>query len=361
MINSDGREMMKTNHIMQLPIILSLVISSFLQYNYSIVNSQSTSGVAFSDMGQSNYELKAFLSQQIHQGEKFIILPLLSLGLANRLRIIASLHTIAKVDDRKLIVLWQPTADCNCSFSDIFQNRNKNTIFYSLSSEQLSTSTSAFTIDYQNILAQIFLLLQKEDSSHSWKRIIPRDFFVDINDFQSISVVVFWTYGIHAPENILCEDYLETKSLFYQNLKPSKSVDEIISKIIFQSFHDKESLEGARTVGVHVRAYHSTYDWPVVVPLTGSTKNESTDLAALRFDESAPLHAYTHVMNEILKNYPKTLFFVSSNSFEVKTIFSQIFGGIVVTVESPPQIVSDRSSPEGMVLAASEFLLLGRI
>ena len=131
--------------------------------------------------------------------------------------------------------------------------------------------------------------------------------------------------------------------------------------VIFQSFYDSESLEGARTVGVHVRAYHSTYDWPVVVPLTGTTKNESTDSAALRFDESAPLHAYIRVMNEILENYPKTIFFVSSNSIEVKTIFSQIFGGIIVTVESPLEIVSDRSSPEGMVLAASEFLLLGKI
>ena len=351
--------MIKIIHFTQLQLILSLMISSFLQNNYSVVYSQITTGVAFPDMGKSNNDLKAFLSQQIHQGEKFIILPLLSLGLANRLRIIASLHTIAKVNDRKLIVLWQPTVDCNCSFSDIFQNHNKDTIFYSLLSEQLTTSNSAFTLDYQNILAQIFHSLQKEDSSHSWKRIIPRDFFVDINDFQSISVLVFWTYGIHAPENILCDDYLETKSLFYQNLKPSKSVDEIISKIIFQSFHENKSLEGARTVGVHVRAYHSTYDWPVVVPLTGTTKNESTDSAALRFDESAPLHAYIRVMNEILENYPKTIFFVSSNSIEVKTIFSQIFGGIIVTVESPPQIVSDRSSPEGMVLAASEFLLLG--
>lgn len=48
-----------------------------------------------------------------HTEEKYIVVPIYILGLANRLRTMSSVYSIAKVTNRKLIVIWVPNMDCN--------------------------------------------------------------------------------------------------------------------------------------------------------------------------------------------------------------------------------------------------------
>lgn len=45
--------------------------------------------------------------------EKYIVVPIYILGLANRLRTMSSVYSIAKVTKRKLIVIWVANMDCN--------------------------------------------------------------------------------------------------------------------------------------------------------------------------------------------------------------------------------------------------------
>ena len=45
--------------------------------------------------------------------EKYIVVPVYILGLANRLRTMSSVFSIAKRTNRKLIVVWVPNMDCN--------------------------------------------------------------------------------------------------------------------------------------------------------------------------------------------------------------------------------------------------------
>jgi hypothetical protein len=45
--------------------------------------------------------------------ERYIVVPAYVLGLANRLRTISSVYTIAKVTKRHLVVIWVPNMDCN--------------------------------------------------------------------------------------------------------------------------------------------------------------------------------------------------------------------------------------------------------
>ena len=47
------------------------------------------------------------------QEKKFIVLPVYLLGLANRLRTVSSMYSIAKVTNRHLVVIWVPSEECN--------------------------------------------------------------------------------------------------------------------------------------------------------------------------------------------------------------------------------------------------------
>lgn len=44
---------------------------------------------------------------------KYLVVPIYVLGLANRLRTMSSMYTIAKVTNRQLVVIWVPNVDCN--------------------------------------------------------------------------------------------------------------------------------------------------------------------------------------------------------------------------------------------------------
>jgi hypothetical protein len=45
--------------------------------------------------------------------KSYLVVPIYVLGLANRLRTMSSLYTIAKVTNRSLMVIWVPSSDCN--------------------------------------------------------------------------------------------------------------------------------------------------------------------------------------------------------------------------------------------------------
>lgn len=59
------------------------------------------------------------------RADKYIVVPLYILGLANRLRTMSSVYTISKVTKRKMIVIWVPNMDCNAgTFVENLSNLN---------------------------------------------------------------------------------------------------------------------------------------------------------------------------------------------------------------------------------------------
>ena len=61
------------------------------------------------------------LSRVLNSDRKYLVVGLSALGLANRLRIMASFYAIAKSSNRDLIVLWNSaSSDCKASFTDLF-------------------------------------------------------------------------------------------------------------------------------------------------------------------------------------------------------------------------------------------------
>lgn len=269
-----------------------------------------------------NNTLNSFLIGGVKADDKFIILPLLQLGLANRLRIIAGMYFIAKNSGRKLVLLWQPTSDCMVNFSELFRNYNKDFYIHSLDYEsKYTTKEISEAISYYI-----------EENKVSWSILHPRHFFVDINDkyeYKNHGVVTIWTLGIHAPKSMHCGDYLYSKSLFYKALKPSPSVSGMIDSLLYADFSN-----GNRVVGVHIRAYHTKYDWPVVVPLSNSNVQ--------RFDQVTPIDSYINIIQSILYNYPNTKFFVASNNIQAKEHLIGIYGDRIVTLKSDSSLLEER-------------------
>ena len=59
-------------------------------------------------------------SGMFNSSQRYLVVRLHRLGLANRLRSMADFHAIASSSDRHLLISWSPTADCNASFVDLF-------------------------------------------------------------------------------------------------------------------------------------------------------------------------------------------------------------------------------------------------
>ena len=78
-----------------------------------------TSEAAFSSSQTYNGEASKFF-EGFSTDEKYIVLVIDRLGLANRLRILADWYHIAVLTNRILLVSWKPTLDCNAKFTDLF-------------------------------------------------------------------------------------------------------------------------------------------------------------------------------------------------------------------------------------------------
>jgi hypothetical protein len=65
--------------------------------------------------------LHTLIHYPFDQGSGYVIVPVDRLGLANRLRIIASAFTIASLESKHLLILWKPSKECNFQFHSIFQ------------------------------------------------------------------------------------------------------------------------------------------------------------------------------------------------------------------------------------------------
>jgi len=53
--------------------------------------------------------------------EKYLIVVLTRLGLANRLRTLSDWYNIAIIQNRTMLVNWIPSLDCNVHFTDLFE------------------------------------------------------------------------------------------------------------------------------------------------------------------------------------------------------------------------------------------------
>lgn len=316
--------------------------------------------------------LRKTLESSDSDGSVLVVLPINILGLANRLRTLASVYSMmcrlreaSEGRPFRLLTVWKSTDECPADYSDLFlPHRDENVVVESYDSLwRTDDHERSFEQTVREHVSSVLAEIPSSRGGVYSKQIYPQrglleeDFFYPVGDAATnISatrpiVLTVWTRGTHSLRSMHCKGFLFSKSLFYQGLVPVPVVASIIQKTLYGPSFSR----GRQVVGIHTRAFDSEYDWAVVGP------NGLGDELSLRFDEASPLDAFVFIMGEILKYEPSTLFFVASNSAVAKMELFHRFPHNSVTVHRSG-LVDDReyrSTLSGMQFALAEFYLLG--
>ena len=250
--------------------------------------------------------------------KRVLILPVYVLGLANRLRTISSAYALARKLQRKLVVLWFPSSDCNSYSSDLFDVHNE---------------TYCVIIDCHHTLLDI---VDIESVVISY---ISELMSIRLNDKELIPL---------TSTEMNCNEFDDLRSEFYNNVQPSVVVNEVLRLYTNQ-------IDLTYTyVGLHARVYSDKYDWPMVPPVLGSNdihyvpihhtcsnSNYAMDnstlsaplplISALNFQDIATEADYVYAVGQLLRNEGVRVIVVS-NSLQLKAQLKEIFDFKVVTV-----------------------------
>jgi hypothetical protein len=313
-------------------------------------------------------EFVEILSSPATSNEKYLIIFLERLGLANRFRTLADWYLISLVSERTLIVSWKPTVECNISFSDLFDGVPPKIKFLS---EPIS-STEIPTL--QNYLSS-------HQKSHQYYTGDEENFWVSKNlgylvlknYFLNEISYLFTSYdGQITLEDIPCQYYSQKHSFFLNSLQPKKEYLDLVENIWENYFKD------FIPVGIHLRLNDPRYDWAVVPPFGGSGPDANQ---AKEFGVGATLEHFYSAMKTIEKYFEWTVpvpvnddnpsdadktktvslvrFFVASNNkIEKQKLLEYFPTAVSLTLSS--EVLSPRDSLEGMEHAFLEWLLLSK-
>ena len=225
-----------------LPLLAFLLLSSW--------NTHKT--VAAADEQQISSEGNQILSSPQDVNERYIVLIIGRLGLANRLRSIADWHQVAALTDRTLLVGWLATSDCNALFTDLFEsvpNRVKILPFQLPLNVEEATQFLERTAVSENVT---YTTLKLDDMWAGGRQ----SFVLDKTALFSDTKAIITSYdGVLALDGVKCQQYFYGRSRFYQSLVPVKYVRDAISEIRDTYFYNRIMI------GVHYRAHDPETDW----------------------------------------------------------------------------------------------------
>ena len=276
----------------------------------------------------------------------YLIVPLDHLGLANRLRIISSSFILSQKQQRKLLILWKPSKECNSTFSSLFLSSITFDILeidlrMSFEREELISYFTKLSIS----LSERFEVIIK----------FPNQFFIDISQsvdsssLQRKNILVLRSLISHAPSGMNCIEYMQMKSFFYHQLQPINRLQQRINNFIQTYFpqninnshlesrnnslnsHERSS-KVINVVGIHYRVYDQRYDWPILPP--SSMTNFSNNLT-LSFDQSTPLEVILQSILQLYQKNSKIKFFLASNNLQSKKIILEM---LKTHLRNPPEI-----------------------
>lgn len=184
------------------------------------------------------------------------------LGLANRLRVLVSAMILAEDLRSRLVVDWTPSPSCNASLRDVVRGFD-------------------------------------EDGS-SGDVVVSNGIRLSVENRSTVQV---YATGQFAHENMSCQEYFARKQAAYKRILPEVVVPEL--------------------VGLHVRKFDATYDWPVV----------AASGVAQRFDDDVEMHFVA--AERVLAQRPGAKLFVASNDLNVKRAALRRFGDRALVAIGP--------------------------
>jgi hypothetical protein len=178
-------------------------------------------------------------SSSLSSTQKYLILHIERLGLANRLRSIADWYHLAGLSNRKLLLSWVPTAECNATFNELFEDGPSNFDVLSLplpigNSEAISAASALAT----NSHVTFETLLTRDSSSRA-----EMNYFFEHSErfllFQDITVLFT---NFDAPivlPGTPCPSHLSMRSSFYSSLIPVSEIRSTVKEIHSNYFQNR--------------------------------------------------------------------------------------------------------------------------
>ena len=187
--------------------------------------------VSWQDLLAIDPSVNSPFASSISSSERYLVLNLERLGLANRLRAMADWYHLADISNRKLLLSWLPSAECNVSFLDLFQDGPPN--FSVLESPLPGGKEGAIlTLNMAKDSNLTFAtILAYEDPSQS-----ELDFFFEDPErfllFEDTIQVLYSNYDgpLVLPETS-CQTHLTMRSVFYSSLVPVAEVQQTVKDI----------------------------------------------------------------------------------------------------------------------------------
>jgi hypothetical protein len=278
--------------------------------------------------------------EQLPKG-RFIILFLHALGLANRLRVLASAVQLAEEAQRTLYVSWKATKSCNATYFELFG----------------SSGSRDFKLYASQGVERVVVhpQLMKEVLHLKWKGNIQQLDAVKVSQ----RVVLLQTTAFFQLRHVTCQEYLRRKQHFYQSLmlhKPIPMVSQIFEKMFEQ--HLRKRL----VVGVHIRIDDPAHDWRIVPPHVGHDDDGGKkNTGFLSWGEVSPPSSFIEIMRGIKKHHPRVLFFLASNSVAARKQVAAAFPAsdvVTIEVDGTMREADQRSTVFGIRKALLDWLIL---
>ena len=268
-----------------------------------------------------NFIFGLLLSLNFANSEKYIFLILNSYGLANRLRVMASWYSIARLSERKLIVSWEPTIECNATFTNLFQKVPDNLIVLenSVTSKVNGISTAqaiiAIKSEALNNKLSFGVLKDREEEEEDGedyqdygmfaKGIFIKKFIVSKHLFLNGPDILLTDHNaIASLAGTPCQLYNNYKTIFYNKLIAIDSVNDMVNHVY------KTYFEHKIMVGVHIRMHENGMDWAVVPPGRGGIGENSNDNKnnneALYLGQGADPELFLDTMTSINNHFKET-------------------------------------------------------
>ncbi|KAJ1460603.1 hypothetical protein M885DRAFT_509668 [Pelagophyceae sp. CCMP2097] len=214
------------------------------------------------------------------------------LGLANRLRALASASALAVDSDMELYVDWRPSSGCNATLEDLFNVEELPFQIYK-GSKQLVTNLLEATVDATRHRAHAWTARGRSvtvirshgvrlDALEQWPRV----------------AVLLDPRGQFAVFGVPCQEFYSRKRRFYASLKraAAESVRRGLGAIWARGLLGGPGL----VVGMHVRAYDAAHDWPAVAPQArGEAGEGQAPQAAVTWDVASPVETHFNAAKDV--------------------------------------------------------------
>lgn len=239
-------------------------------------------------------------------------------GISNRVKCLVSMQRLGKEYDREVLMYWSLNHTCGAKFSDLFENKVKE-----IDEEQLNKIEGGKIQKFGDELITIRDYPKEYIATSTSGLLLTQE---ELSKYPELA-----KEGINLKFSNIPEEVKKNILLYLKKLKPLKSIQKDII-----NFQKKNNL--AKMVGVHIRR--------------GDFADRKVSPGRVSSDEK-----FIERMNELVRENPKTKFFLCTDSKEMEEKLERVFPKKIIKFPKTSFIRTDiRATQEGLI----DLLLLSK-